>query len=125
MHQFEKAVSIRHSSFVIRNSDRPTAAIVFFFSLGIAFSLICHQYSFAGLFAGDTALILAALLAFRRNRTLLSLAAGLAAISMGGLLMALAHRDGFSQLGSSISYFPTIVPAWGTRVLRSVRGEGK
>ncbi len=97
MHRFEKADSIRHSSLVIRNSDRPTAAVVFFFSLGIAFSLICRQYSFAGLCAGDSALILAALLAFRCNRTLLSLAAGLAAISMGGLLMALAHRDGFSS----------------------------
>jgi competence protein ComEC len=91
-------ISNRQSSIINRQSDRPTAAIVFFFSIGIASSLVCRQYSFAGLFAGDAVLILAAWLAFLRDRVFLSLAIGLAAISMGGLLMALAQRDGFSNL---------------------------
>ena len=105
MRGFTENTSNRQSSIVNRQSERPTVAVVFFFSLGIAASLICRQYSFAGLFTGDLALILAALLAFRRDRVLLSLTIGLAAISMGGLLMALAHRDGFSgsDLRSHIS----------------------
>ncbi len=39
----------------------------------------------------------ASFLALRRNRIALSLVAGLAAIAISGLLMALAHRDGFSD----------------------------
>jgi competence protein ComEC len=77
------------------HSDRPAAAIALSFSLGIALSLACRQYWFTGLLTGAAALIFAALLAFCRNRLWLALACGLAAISISGLLTALACRDAF------------------------------
>ena len=75
-------------------SDRPAVALTLCFSIGIAFALVCRKYSFAGFAAAGILLILAASLALRRGRLELSLALGLAAILIGGLLMALAHRDG-------------------------------
>jgi len=87
----------RRISIVNRQSRKPVAAIAFAFSAGIAISLICRSYSFSGLVAGDICLICAAYLALRRNRVALSLTIGLAAVTAGGLLLALAHRDGFGD----------------------------
>lgn len=96
MQRFSTAVENRQPSIVNRQSKLPAVSIAFSFSLGIAASQICREYSFAGLIAGDLALILAAFLALRSKRLSLSLTAGLAAILIAGLLMALAERDGFS-----------------------------
>ena len=79
-------------------SDRPAVALALSFSTGIALSLVCREYSFAGLATAGILLILAASLALRRNRLELSLALGLAAILVSGLVMALAHRDGIHPL---------------------------
>ncbi len=87
----------RSANVFYRQSNRPAAAVTLSFSLGILFSLVCNEYSFGGLVAANISLICASFLALRRNRLSLSLVLGLAAISMGGLLMALAHRDGFSN----------------------------
>ncbi len=94
---FSTKNSNRQSSFVIRHSNRPLAAVAFSFSLGIAFSLICHEYSFSCFAAADICLIFASYWALRRDQLVVSLMVGLAAVSLGGLLMALAHRDGFSS----------------------------
>jgi competence protein ComEC len=77
-------------------SGRPAAALALAFSAGIAFSLVCRAYCFSGLAVATISLLGAACLALRKNRLTLSLAVGLAAIALGGFLMALAHRDGFS-----------------------------
>jgi competence protein ComEC len=78
-----------------RVSNKPAVAIAAFFSTGVACSLLCHNYSFAGLVVGCFSLIGASFLALRRNRLALALILGLSAVAIGGLLMALAHRDGF------------------------------
>jgi competence protein ComEC len=86
----------RPSSLLDRQSDRPAASVTCAFSLGITLSLICHNYSFIGLVAADICTIYAAFLAIRVDRRVLPLPLGLAAISISGLLMALACRDGIS-----------------------------
>jgi competence protein ComEC len=86
----------RHPSLVDRQSDRPAASVTCSFSIGIAVSLICQNYSFAGLAVAEICIIAAAFLALQRDRGLLSLKLGLWAISVSGLLMALACRDGIS-----------------------------
>lgn len=95
-------------------SDTPAVAVAVSYSLGIALSLPCRDYSFAGLAASAFFLVAASFLAFRRNRLILSLALGLAAIAIGGLLMALAQRDGIhaSDVRSHISRcdFPLRTP---------------
>src|SRR5512138_1585005 len=85
------------SSIVNRQSEKPAVAIAFSLSVGIAFSVICHHYSFAGLVIGNMLLILAAFLALQHNRLRLSLMAVLAAISVGGFLLGVISRDGFSN----------------------------
>jgi competence protein ComEC len=80
---------------VHRVSDKPAVAIAVFFSAGVACSLLCRDYSFAGLVVGCFSLIGASFLALRINRLALALILGLLAVAIGGLLMALAHRDGF------------------------------
>ncbi|HTY63616.1 MAG TPA: ComEC/Rec2 family competence protein, partial [Acidobacteriota bacterium] len=87
----------RHSSIVNRQSSRPVAAITISFSLGIAASLLFREYSFFALVVAGISLAGSAFLALRKNRLALSFGAGLAAIAISGLLMALAHRDGFSD----------------------------
>jgi competence protein ComEC len=91
-----KAVS-RLSSLIDFHTNRPTAALVFAFSLGIGLSLRIQEYWFAALAAAGIPLICAALIGLRRDRAALSLTLGLLAVAWGGLLMALAHRDGFSD----------------------------
>ena len=86
----------RQPSVADRQSNRPAAAVTCAFSLGIAFSLLCRNYSFTGLVAADICTIAAAFVAFREHRRVLPLTLGIAAISISGLLMALACRDGFS-----------------------------
>ncbi len=88
-------VASRISSVVLFPTNRPTAALIIAFSLGIGLSRLIHEYSFAALAAAGASLIGASLAALRHDRTLTSLALGLAAVSMGGLSTALAHRDGF------------------------------
>jgi competence protein ComEC len=97
MGQLFQQVFDRQSSLVNRQSRKPMAAIALAFSAGIAASLICRTYSFSGLVAGDICLICAAYLALRGNRVALSLTIGLSAVTASGLLLALAHRDGFSD----------------------------
>ncbi len=80
-----------------RQSSQPAAAIALCFCTGIASSLLLREYSFSGFLAADILLIWAAFLALHRSRTALSLAAGLAAVVMGGLLLSLAHRDGLGH----------------------------
>ncbi len=80
-----------------RLSNRPAAALVLFFALGIACSQACSDYSFPGLIFGNLLLILTAFLALKRNRLLLSLSLCFAAILIGGFLLALAQRDSFSD----------------------------
>jgi competence protein ComEC len=85
-------------SYVIqRVSNKPAAALAPLFSMGIASSLLCREYSFGGLVVACFSLIGASFLALRRNRLTLSLMLGLSAIAISGLLMALAHRDGFAE----------------------------
>jgi competence protein ComEC len=76
-------------------SHRPAAAIAISFSIGIAFSLICREYSFGCLAVASLLLTGASLLALHRNRLLTSFFSGQAALVLSGLLMALAHRDGY------------------------------
>lgn len=87
----------RKSSIVNRQSARPLAAIALSFSIGIAASSICRCYSFGTLAASGILLAGAAFLALRRDRLALALGLGLTAIAASGFLMALAHRDGFSN----------------------------
>jgi competence protein ComEC len=111
---FQDPASIRQSSIVNRHSQTPAVAAAFVFSVGIAFSLICREYSFAGLVAGNLFLIIAAFLALRQDRLYLSLTIGLAAIAICGFLMGLAARDGYSgsDLRSHLARrsFPTNEP---------------
>jgi competence protein ComEC len=86
-----------HSTVLCRVSNKPAAVIAVFFSIGIAFSLLCHDYSFGGLAVAGLLLICAAFQSLRRKRLALSLALGLSTIVLCGLLIALAHRDGFSD----------------------------
>jgi competence protein ComEC len=97
MRELLNKVFHRKSSLVNRQSSRPAAAIAFFFAAGIAASSICCAYSFCTFAAAGILLACASFLALRRNRIALSLVAGLAAITLSGLLMALAQRDGFSD----------------------------
>ena len=97
MSEFRDAAENRQSSIVNRQSKQPLVSVTASFSIGIALSLVCREYSFAGLITADMALILAAFLALRRERLALSLGTGLAAILIAGLLMTLAERDGFSE----------------------------
>ena len=96
MREFLEKGPNRPSSLLDLQSDRPAAAVTCAFSLGIALSLTCHSYSFMGLVAADICSIAAAFLALRNGRRVLPLTLGLAAISISGLLMALACRDGIS-----------------------------
>src|SRR5512143_3462355 len=91
-------------------SDRPAVALALCFSIGIALSLVCREYSFAGLAAAGILLIQAASLALHRDRLELSLALGLAAIVIGGLLIALAHRDGIHPSDVRIHVSHNIFP---------------
>jgi competence protein ComEC len=86
-----------------RHSSTPAAAIAISFSTGIAFSLICPEYLFGALAAANLSLIGTSLAALYKDRLGLSLMLCLSAIMLGGMLMALAHRDGFS--GSDIRSF--------------------
>jgi hypothetical protein len=79
-----------------RWGEIPFAALVFFLVSGIAISLVIDQYIFVTLGAGTVALIAASFLAFRRDRYLVALCAGLAAVLMDGLMLSLAVRDGFA-----------------------------
>jgi competence protein ComEC len=76
----------------------PFMAISVCLILGIAVSRAFHQYSFACLILAALALIAAAILALRRERCQLSLFLTLAAISLGGCLLALAQRDSYSEM---------------------------
>ena len=87
----------RLQSLFISHTNRPAAVLVLAFSLGIALSRLVHGYSFTALGVADICLICAALEGLRRDRRALSLGLGLAAVLSGGLLMALAHRDGFAH----------------------------
>jgi competence protein ComEC len=97
MREFLKQAFTRKSSIVNRQSNRPFAAIAIAFATGIALSLICRIYWYGGFVVADTALICACALALRKSRHSLSLMAGLAAIALSGLMIALAHRDAFSD----------------------------
>jgi competence protein ComEC len=97
MREFLKKAFTRQSSIVNRQSNRPFAAITVAFSTGIALSLICREYWFSSFIVADAALICACVLALRKNRIPLSLITGLAAISISGLLISLAHRDALSS----------------------------
>jgi competence protein ComEC len=97
MRRLLQKVFNRQSSIIDRHSHRLVAAVTFFFVVGVACSQIRFEYSFSGLAMAGTFLICASLLALRRDRLVLSLVLGLAAISISGLLMAFAHRDGLSD----------------------------
>lgn len=73
------------------------AAITLAFSMGIAAAQLCHCYSFPALASAAALLSLSSFLALKRHRLFLSLVLGLAAVSMGGLLTALARRDVYSD----------------------------
>ena len=106
MRELLKKVFDRKSSIVNRQSSRPAAAIAFFFAAGIAASPLCRAYSFCTLAAAGILLACASFLALRRDRIALSLVAGLAAIAISGLLMALAQRDGYLQQRPALSACP-------------------
>ena len=80
-----------------RQSARPLAAGTVSFSIGIAASPFCCDYSFFALAAAGISLMYAAFLAWRRNRLAMAFGIGLASIAISGLLMALAHRDGYAD----------------------------
>jgi competence protein ComEC len=105
MNEVADKSSNRQPSIVNRQSERPFAAIACSFSLGIASSLLCQHYFFAGFAIADICLIYSGFLSLLKNRLKLSFTLGIIAISMGGLLMALANRDAFpeSDLRSRIS----------------------
>jgi competence protein ComEC len=77
-----------------RLTSRPAAAIAIFFSIGIGLAQICGEYVFFCFVLAGFSLIAASLLALRRNRLALSFMLGNAAITIAGLLMLFAHRDG-------------------------------
>jgi competence protein ComEC len=77
-----------------RLASRPAAAIAIFFSLGIGLAQICSAYIFCSFALAGFSLIAASLLALQRDRRVLSFALGSAAITIAGLLMFFAHRDG-------------------------------
>ncbi len=87
----------RHASFLNRHSDRPLTMIACSFALGIALSLLSRNYCFPGIVASDVCLIGAAALSLRRNRLPLCFGLGLAAISVGGFLLAIVCRDAFPE----------------------------
>jgi competence protein ComEC len=97
MREFLQNVFNRQSSIINRQSNRPAAAVALAFSAGIASSLFCRNYLFSGLIVAAASLICASILALRRDRIAMAMIAGLAAISISGLLTALAHRDGYSD----------------------------
>jgi competence protein ComEC len=77
--------------------DSPFVALTACLAAGIAASTLHFPYCFAALALAATALTLAAHLALLRERLGLSLCLGLCAISMGGLLLGLAERDGYAR----------------------------
>ena len=97
MYRFLKKLFNRKSSIIIHHFNTPAAAIALCFSAGIVFSRICYEYLFGSFVVATIAFICAASMALCKNRLGLSLTLGLAAILLSGLLMALAHRDGFSD----------------------------
>lgn len=80
-----------------RWGEMPFLPIAACLALGIAASVRLEHYSFPGIAAGSTAVIFAAGAALGLNRPRTALALGLAAVSLGGLLMTLAQRDGLPQ----------------------------
>ncbi len=81
---------------ILWQTNRPTVPLVVVLSLGISLSQVIREYAFTGLVAAGIFLIAASFLARRKKRLSLSLALGLAAVALGGLLIALAQRDGLS-----------------------------
>jgi len=88
---------VAECNFLLNQSHRPLAAVVFSFALGIAASLMVDEYVFSALVAADICLIIASFVALGRKRLNLSWMLGMAAVASGGLLTALAHRDGFDE----------------------------
>jgi competence protein ComEC len=74
--------------------SRPAAIIAISFSLGIGLAQLCREYAFCAFALSCAILVVAAFLAWRRDRINLALSLGSAAIILVGLLTALAHRDG-------------------------------
>jgi competence protein ComEC len=94
-HDDRSGIDNRQSSLINRHSHTPLLAVTVSFLIGIIASLFCRNYCFAAIAFSDSILIYASFAALRRERIVLSLLLGLSAVSAGGLLTALAQRDGF------------------------------
>jgi competence protein ComEC len=79
-----------------RWEESPFTSIAASFALGIGLAGAVVEYSFFCFAFGGSALLLAALLALRRNRRTLSLVCGLSALSVCGLMLSLCRRDSMS-----------------------------
>jgi competence protein ComEC len=75
--------------------EAPFAALLLSLVLGIVSARVIHSYVFALLMLAGSCLIAAAIAAFRKDRPTLALFSGLAAISLGGMTLALARRDAY------------------------------
>jgi competence protein ComEC len=87
-------------------SDKPAAIVAISFALGIALSQVCNDYIFCSFVFADSLLICASFLSLQRNRHVLAFILGNAAVTLAGLSMALAHRDGIpdNHIHSLISH---------------------
>ncbi len=79
-----------------RWGEAPFAALTPCLAAGIVLSTWLTAYIFAALAVGTAALAAAALLALLRDRRATARFAGLAAVLVGGLMLALARRDGYA-----------------------------
>ncbi len=80
-----------------RWGETPLVAVTTCLALGISAATHLRHYSFQGLACAGFLLLCAAALSFRRDRLRTSLALGLSTIALCGLLLALAHRDGYPK----------------------------
>ncbi|MEJ2110077.1 MAG: ComEC/Rec2 family competence protein, partial [Acidobacteriota bacterium] len=87
---------LKVKSLLLFQSDRPMVLSTISFASGIGISLHCNHYCFSALAGGILCLVIAAYIAYCKARTHLSFSLAQIAILSCGLLMNLAHRDGYN-----------------------------
>ncbi len=89
-----------------RWGETPLAAVAVSLALGITGSWFISHYCFVALACAALLLVCGAILGLRRNRPRISLALGISAICLCGLLLSLARRDGYgvSDVRSLLSH---------------------
>ncbi|MBN2320751.1 MAG: ComEC/Rec2 family competence protein [Acidobacteria bacterium] len=86
---------LRPATLIRLQSDRPVVTVTLFFASGIGLSSLCNRYEFWGLAAAGLILIAASFLSYLRNRTLSAFILAQSAVLLAGMLVGLAHRDGY------------------------------